>query len=115
MINKIDKILKDLEHNVRYIKSKFREQMSKKIPSTVRNAVWIKYIGKVYEGTCFCCGLETITKSNYECGHIISRKNGGEVHLDNLRPICSLCNKSMGTENMFEFIKKYGFDSEGKI
>jgi hypothetical protein len=85
-----------------------------KIPATVRNAVWCKYIGELNYSKCFCCNYEPITKGNYECGHVISEKNGGNVHLDNLRPICSLCNKSMGTRNMEHFMKQYGFEKNKK-
>lgn len=81
------------------------------IPAAVRNTVWNKYIGTDQKiGTCFCCRLEHISYSNFHCGHIISRKKGGNDHIDNLRPICQLCNGSMGTNNMFEFMKKFGFD-----
>jgi hypothetical protein len=81
-----------------------------KIPVAVRNGVWYKYIGGLYYSTCFCCNFEPITKSNYECGHIVSEKNGGKVHLNNLRPICSACNKSIGTRNMEHFMEQYGFE-----
>ena len=84
--------------------------MNKKIPASVRNKVWVTHLGRVYEANCVCCGVEPITKSNFECGHIVSRKDGGEISIQNLRPICSLCNKSMGTMNMMEFMKKYGYD-----
>ena len=84
--------------------------MSKeKIPLAVRNAVWGKYVGMSYNALCFCCNFEPITKVNYECGHIISEKNGGKIHLDNLRPICSACNKSVGSKNMEHFMEQYGF------
>ncbi len=54
--------------------------------------------------------MENISVKNFDCGHIISEKNGGIVSLDNLKPICRLCNSSMSTNNMDDFIKKYGFD-----
>ena len=44
---------------------------------------------------------------NFECGHIVSVKEGGETNIENLLPICSSCNKSMGTENLMVFKKKY--------
>lgn len=80
-----------------------------KIPMAVRNAVWSMYIGESYNAKCFCCNFEPITKVNYECGHIVSEKNGGKIHLTNLRPICSACNKSIGTKNMEIFMEQYGF------
>ena len=29
--------------------------------------------------------------------------------IENLRPICGICNKSMGTTHMFEFMEQNGF------
>ena len=79
-----------------------------KIPAAVRSAVWLKYIGEKYNAICFCCNSEPLTRVNYECGHILSEKHGGKVHINNLRPICSACNKSVGAKNMEEFMEKYG-------
>lgn len=78
----------------------------------VRTAVWNTYIGREYGlGYCFVgCG-EQISQANFECGHVQSRKFGGSNEIENLRPVCSRCNKSMGTQNMFEFMKMYGFIS----
>ncbi|NDG68463.1 MAG: hypothetical protein EB135_03170, partial [Proteobacteria bacterium] len=45
------------------------------------------------------------TQSIFECGHIIAEAKGGETSLENLRPICSTCNKSMKTINMNDYIK----------
>lgn len=36
----------------------------------------------------------------------------GVTNIRNLRPICSLCNKSMGTRNMYDFIDQYGFHDD---
>ena len=83
--------------------------LKEKIPCAVRNSVWSLYIGPNYSGLCCCCNFEPITKTNFECGHILSEKNGGKVHLLNLRPICSACNKSVGTKNMESFMEQYGF------
>ena len=81
------------------------------IPKAVRNAVWNKYIGtELAKAPCFVgCG-EEISFFNFECGHVISDKYGGNVSIANLRPICGTCNKSMRCNNLNEFILKYGFD-----
>jgi 5-methylcytosine-specific restriction endonuclease McrA len=85
--------------------------VKQKIPSAVRNKVWNEYIGiDKSNDKCFCCNSEPITRANFECGHIISEYSGGEVNLKNLRPICSACNKSVGTKNMLDFMKQYHFD-----
>ncbi|MDE2095886.1 MAG: HNH endonuclease [Patescibacteria group bacterium] len=53
--------------------------------------------------------MTEITRDNWECGHIVSVKNGGSDAVDNLRPVCKKCNGSMGEENMFEFAYRNGF------
>ena len=81
--------------------------IKKKIPKSVRNDVWDEHIGKKYGiGTCYVCGQE-IRASHFECGHIIAESKGGKSTIDNLRPVCERCNKSVGTMNMDEFKNKY--------
>jgi hypothetical protein len=107
MKNTIDRLLSDK------IKTENRRKYMRKkdIPATVRNTVWATHCN-ADENKCFCCKTETITRGNFECGHIKSEHDGGKVELANLRPICSLCNKSMYTQNMIEFMKQYGFDDQ---
>ncbi len=82
----------------------------KSIPSTLKRKVWNKHIGEdIGKSKCLCCKLTDITQLSFHCGHITSEKNGGELKMDNLKPICQSCNSSMGTTNMDEFITKYGF------
>jgi len=53
----------------------------------------------------FCCGIGFHqTKSAWECGHILSEKNGGKTVLGNLIPVCSKCNKSMATKTVSQFL-----------
>ena len=77
------------------------------IPKTVRNACWINYYGDSREGKCQMCKRETISISCFQAGHIIAEANGGKVTLDNLKPVCQLCNTSSGKMNMDDFISKY--------
>jgi 5-methylcytosine-specific restriction endonuclease McrA len=44
----------------------------------------------------------------FHVGHVISEKAGGTHEINNLRPICASCNHSMGSENMVDFVIKYG-------
>lgn len=81
---------------------------SKKIPSAVRKIVWNTYIGKDNTtGKCLFCSSEDISHTNFECGHVKSRVNGGDVTVENLRPICGNCNKSIGGNDMDEFMDKF--------
>jgi hypothetical protein len=87
---------------------KKEKQKKKIIPLALRRNVWNKHIGEEIGKTlCLCCKLSNISQMNFSCGHIISETNGGEINLENLKPICVSCNSSMGTQNMDEFIKIY--------
>jgi hypothetical protein len=91
----------------------------KSIPKAVKNSVWNKYIEtddpKKLIGKCFVgCGCE-ITIANFEVGHVNAYSKGGSDKVENLRPICSTCNKSMGTMNLLEFKDLYGLDSKKEV
>ena len=78
------------------------------IPKTLKNAVWIKYIGETIAiSPCLCCNSQTISQLSFHCGHIVSEACGGTIHIDNLRPICQCCNQSMGTINMNVFQQRH--------
>jgi hypothetical protein len=86
--------------------------MSKRaIPKTLRDTVWVKYIGEVFKGKCCCCKSTQITVQNFVCGHVESDKKGGEINIHNLRPICVSCNSSMGSKNMNSFMKDVGYST----
>lgn len=78
----------------------------KSIPKSLKIKVWNTYVGEdIGKIKCLCCNTIDITQSIFECGHIIAEAKGGETSLENLRPICSTCNKSMKTINMNDYIK----------
>lgn len=87
-----------------------KDYTKKKIPQALRNSVWITYMGEIYMGKCYCCGVENISHANFACGHVISEKNGGKTILDNLRPVCVSCNSSMCITNMNDFKKTFGLN-----
>lgn len=82
----------------------------KTIPKSLKMKVWDMYIGnKNGLAKCMCCNSNEILQGHFEAGHVVSEKNGGATDVSNLRPICSLCNKSMRTKNMIEFMKECGY------
>ena len=82
----------------------------KKIPKSVKTHIWNLYIGpQINEHRCLCCKKSLIKITDFETGHVVSEKDGGSLEITNLRPICAVCNHSMGTMNMIEFVKKYGY------
>jgi hypothetical protein len=78
------------------------------ITQAMRIVVWNTYIGdEIGKTQCVCCKSNCITQHNFHCGHVVAEANGGKVHVDNLRPICAVCNNSMGTMDM----KVFAFDN----
>jgi len=78
------------------------------IPAPVRYLVWSEYANTdLMISKCFVCRTADITFHNFACGHIISEASGGDISIDNLRPICTNCNSSMKDMNMDEYIEKY--------
>uniref|UniRef100_A0A6C0EA71 HNH domain-containing protein n=1 Tax=viral metagenome TaxID=1070528 RepID=A0A6C0EA71_9ZZZZ len=81
-----------------------------KIPAIKRMQVWDYYIGlDIGRTQCHCCKINPITQFEFHCGHIMSEAKGGDLSIQNLRPICGKCNRSMGTQNMADFMKKCKF------
>jgi hypothetical protein len=80
----------------------------KTIPKKIKSLVWDRYIGDAH-GTakCMCCHVTGIKQLEFHCGHVVSVANGGDCTVDNLRPVCSQCNLSMGGQNMDDFMKQY--------
>lgn len=70
-----------------------------KIPTRVREAVWRKRNGALLDGTCHCCHC-SLDFLSFHCGHVVSHASGGAATLDNLEPVCSVCNLNMGSMNL---------------
>ena len=82
---------------------------SRMISRPLRRAVWNKYVGEhVGSRLCFCCELSVVSQLTFEVGHVVSVLEGGTMTAENLRPICSSCNRSMGSMNMIRFVKIQG-------
>lgn len=104
MANKFKELCeKETNLNVSVKKTEYKK---KQIPKNVRNDVWRINHEESFNGFCYCC-KKIINVNEWECGHIISEKNGGTLHISNLKPVCSPCNKSMGTMNMEVFKNTY--------
>jgi len=89
----------DLFHSTRP-KTTYRK---KKIPTALRNQVWIQQFGEIFRAKCpttWCTNY--ITPFCFEAGHNIPESKGGPTVLENLVPICSTCNKSMGNTHTFQ-------------
>lgn len=84
------------------------KQLKVKIPEALRTAVWNNCYGPTIGSVmCFVCEKTQITQRQHAVGHIVAEAKGGHTTIDNLKPICTLCNLSMGTMNMLEFKDRY--------
>ena len=106
--NNFIKFVKDQDIKPNHIWKKGK----KRITARIKKLVWNKEFRDKDVGKCpisFCNNKITCNKfkSNYiglfHAGHITSEFNGGKVEVNNLRPICSSCNSSMGTNNWQEY------------
>ncbi len=89
----------------------------RKVSAKVRADVWVKHVVNeenkmMFRVPCYCCGSTPISPFCFEAGHVVSKFNGGDDTVNNLRPICSLCNRSCSSRNLKEFAITSGFNSE---
>jgi len=82
-------------------KSIKKKKETKVIAHILRTQVWENYIGiKIGALKCPYCITNEISQLNFECGHVIAREKDGSTDIENIRPICNKCNKSLGTKKM---------------
>jgi hypothetical protein len=100
------------------IKKTHMNSRKRAISKSMKSKLWNEKIGtEVGEVYCIVCMNNKINMMNFECGHIVPESKGGETSVDNLLPICGLCNKSMATKHMRDYVLQEfpenmkGFDS----
>jgi uncharacterized CHY-type Zn-finger protein len=77
-------------------------------PAIIKDIVWHTYVGNdIAKILCQMCLFNWITMRVFDCSHVIAKSNGGQCTVENLRPLCSRCNSSMGTQNMLDFAKNH--------
>ena len=75
-------------------------------PKGARMDLWRRDIGEQYHGKCYVCS-GPLSIENFEAGHVIAVAKGGSDCIDNLRVVCSPCNKGMGTQHMEDYKTTY--------
>lgn len=76
------------------------------IPKQRRNELWYTHFNDRTDGVCYVCG-QNINIFDFEAGHVVPRAFGGSNDILNLRPICKVCNRDMGCQNLEKY--KLGF------
>jgi hypothetical protein len=74
-----------------------------------RDRVFKRHYGsEASEGKCILCPT-IIKNNNYEISHIHPKAYGGGNEYDNLIPLCSKCNRDMGSKHYYSYLwRKYG-------
>ncbi len=79
------------------------KQTKDPIPKALREQVWIRKMGRTFEGKCPTSWCQNqITVFDFESGHNIPESKGGQTSIENLVPICSRCNRSMSDTYSFD-------------
>ena len=80
-------------HSDSVVAKKSRKTISK----SLKNNVWLQQYGEKFKCKCSVSWCVTVvTPFTFEVGHNTPHSKGGTIDINNLRPICSTCNKSMG-------------------
>jgi hypothetical protein len=85
---------------------KIKKYKKEIIPKKVKSDLWREYFSSM-NALCPCCEKTPISNDNFDASHILAEKQGGETTINNLFPLCSQCNKSMGQKNMYDYFKYY--------
>ena len=90
--------------------TKNQSQKKRKIfCSKDRGKVWENIFGRQYTNICPLCQkniMQALDTDTWHMGHIQAWSKGGSDTLENIRPICIACNKSMGSENLKDYCKR---------
>jgi 5-methylcytosine-specific restriction endonuclease McrA len=75
----------------------------KNIPKAIREQCWLQTMGKIFEHKCYITWCNnTINVFDFHVGHDKPESKGGNLSIDNLKPICSRCNQSMSNNYTIE-------------
>jgi len=85
----------------------FKNKRNKNSPK-LRIEVWNTEFGDEEEGYCpnYKCENKLSNEAfGFEFGLLVSKSNGGQICLDNIKPLCTQCYNKMGSTNWDEFYK----------
>ena len=92
------------------------KKSKQKISKVLKMQVWDKYVGKsVASILCPNCNIIEIRMDAFEAGHVQPESKGGLATVENLRPICGTCNKSIGSKLMDTTKFKYSTKEPTKV
>ena len=100
-------------------KDAFQNHKRKAISFQMRVDVWELIYPNAFNGICKLCEKNKIflkESGTWEVSHIKPFSKGGDEILENLRPLCRFCNRSMGYKTLQEYcFSKYGKEKANEI
>lgn len=80
-----------------------KKKKKKSIPKAMREQIWIREFGKVFEAKCKTTWCQNpINAWDFQAGHDVPESKGGATQPGNLIPICARCNLSMSDTYTFK-------------
>jgi hypothetical protein len=111
-IEQYDNYIDDLKQQIITMeeKQKKKNRNGNRITAPLRTKIWNTYIGEdIGKTKCPCCKEINITQLNFDCGHIKSLHDNGSTTVNNIIPLCGVCNKSMGNQHLVQFMDNNNF------
>jgi len=84
-----------------FYKTSRKEKTKQDICRDLKNQVWISHFGEVLKHKCFTCNTMLMINDTWHAGHVCAESKSGPLIIENIRPVCASCNKSMGTCHMY--------------
>lgn len=102
----VHRIIEKQERGTSYSNMKHpRSDARQRIPKSLRRKVWEKRCGTALQGKCYACHDE-LSYDCFDCGHVVAVVDGGASALENLEPVCRVCNVDMGVTNLHDYRSK---------
>jgi hypothetical protein len=86
--------------------SDYRPSGSEKVSlksSSFRTQLWKLHNGPAEKALCPCCKQNEISSDEFHAGHIHPESRMGDNSMQNIIPVCSVCNLKMGSMHMFYY------------
>ena len=93
-------VFSDHEFNVARAKLMEHEKKRRTISPLLKQPVWTMVAGDSCVWPCYICKQPLHSAGRWAMGHVKSDMCGGESSLSNLRPVCQLCNSTVGWRHM---------------
>lgn len=68
-----------------------------------KNSVWKTFFGAQQYGQCWICHKQ-IVQGTFMCCCVLPEVYGGAVEIDNIRPLCAVCESNVNSRHLFDLM-----------